>query len=137
MTPGTTSKVIRGAGARWPGVPVRAYKDRPELYRDVLRRTLLGEAAGEAALAFEVRFFEIAPGGWSTLERHEHPHAVVVLTGRGEVRLGGERHALEPFDVVYVAPGEPHQFRAAADAPLGFLCVVDRDRDRPVPLPEK
>jgi hypothetical protein len=24
-----------------------------------------------------------------------------------------------------------HQFRAAADAPLGFLCMVDVARDRP------
>ena len=24
-----------------------------------------------------------------------------------------------------------HQFRADADAPLGFLCLVARDRDRP------
>jgi quercetin dioxygenase-like cupin family protein len=132
-----SSRVIRGAGARWPSVPERAYKERPELYRDVVRRTLLGSGADEEALSFEVRYFEIAAGGYSTLEHHRHPHAVVVLTGRGEVRLGGERHALEPFDVVYVAPGEPHQFRAAADAPLGFLCVVDRERDRAVPLPDE
>jgi len=24
-----------------------------------------------------------------------------------------------------------HQFRAAPDAPLGFLCLVSRERDRP------
>ena len=24
-----------------------------------------------------------------------------------------------------------HQFRAATDAPLGFLCMVDAERDRP------
>ena len=130
------SRVIRGAGGRWPERPERAYKDRPELYRDVTRRTLLGGGTGEDALRFEVRYFEVAPGGFSTLERHRHPHAVVVLVGRGEVRLGEERHALAPFDVVYVAPGDPHQFRAAADAPLGFLCVVDRERDRPVPVAE-
>jgi quercetin dioxygenase-like cupin family protein len=124
---------VRGDGARWPELPVRAYKEQPELYRGVSRRVLLGGEA-EAALDFELRYFEVAPGGFSTFERHEHPHAVVVIHGRGEVRLGGERHTLAPFDAVYVAPGEPHQFRAAADEPLGFLCVVDRERDRPVPL---
>lgn len=126
------SRVVRGEGARWPEVPVHAYKDRPELYREVTRRVLLG--AEEDALDFVVRYFEISPGGWSTLERHAHPHAVVVIAGRGEVLLGGVRHALAPFDAVYVAPDEPHQFLAAPDAPLGFLCVVDRERDRPVPL---
>jgi hypothetical protein len=29
-----------------------------------------------------------------------------------------------------------HQFRATAAEPLGFLCVVDRERDRPVPVRE-
>jgi quercetin dioxygenase-like cupin family protein len=130
------SKVVRGEGARWPALPVRAYKERPELYREVSRRVLLGAEEGEEPLAFELRYFEIAPGGWTTLERHRHPHAVIVIAGRGEVRLEGERHALAPFDVVYVAPGEPHQFLAAPGEPLGFLCVVDRQRDRPVPLAE-
>ncbi len=133
-----TSKVVRSEGARWPSLPVREYKahldDRPELFRDVVRRVLLGAAPGEEALSFELRYFEVAAGGWSTLERHQHPHAVVVLVGRGEVILGDERHPLAPFDAVYVAPGDPHQFRAADDQPLGFLCVVDRHRDRPVPI---
>ena len=128
------SKVVRDEGGRWPQLPVRRYKDRSELHRDVVRRVLLGADAEEAALAFEVRYFEVAPGGFTTFERHQHPHAVVVLTGRGEVQLGGERHSLAPFDAVYVAPGDSHQFLAAADQPLGFLCVVDRQRDRPVPL---
>jgi quercetin dioxygenase-like cupin family protein len=131
------SKVIRAAGARWPELPVREYKDRSDLYRDVVRWTLLGAGPDEEALRFEVRYFEVEPGGFTTLESHRHPHAVVVLTGRGEVRLGEVIQELTPFDVVYVAPDDPHQFRAAADVPLGFLCVVDRDRDRPVPLPEK
>ena len=30
-----------------------------------------------------------------------------------------------------VAPRTWHQFRAAANGPLGFLCMVDAERDRP------
>jgi hypothetical protein len=30
-----------------------------------------------------------------------------------------------------------HQFRAGPDEPLGFLCMVDRERDRPeLPSPD-
>jgi hypothetical protein len=29
-----------------------------------------------------------------------------------------------------------HQFRATGAEPLGFLCVVERERDRPVPVRE-
>ncbi|RMF21021.1 MAG: cupin domain-containing protein, partial [Deltaproteobacteria bacterium] len=76
--------------------------------------------------------FEVAPGGYSSLERHEHPHAVVIVSGRGSVILDDEVSELAPLDCVYVAPGTLHQFRAALDEPLGFLCIVDRERDRPV-----
>jgi hypothetical protein len=34
-------------------------------------------------------------------------------------------------DLVSIPPMAWHQFRAAADAPLGFLCMVDVARDRP------
>jgi len=129
----TGSRVVRGGDATWPGVPVREYKDDPALYRGVVRRALAGAAAGDAELGFELRSFEIAAGGWTTLERHRHPHAVVVVTGRGEVRLGETTHELAPLDFVYVASEEAHQFRAAAGERLVFLCVVDRERDRPRP----
>jgi hypothetical protein len=32
---------------------------------------------------------------------------------------------------VRIPPLTWHQFRAADDAPLGFLCMVDCERDRP------
>jgi quercetin dioxygenase-like cupin family protein len=38
-------------------------------------------------------------------------------------------------DLVNVPPMTWHQFRAAADAPLGFLCLVPATRDRRSCLP--
>ena len=89
-------------------------------------------AKDDGAPNFAMRMFEVQPGGYSTLELHRHPHAVVVLRGTGQVVLGEETHAIAPHDCVYVAPGAKHQFRATGTEPLGFLCVVDRVRDRPV-----
>lgn len=123
------SRVIRCRGFRWQGVEVRAYKSDDAPYQDVTRQTLLGE--GEDALRFVTRYFEIQPGGYSTLERHQHPHTVVILRGTGRVVLGDEAHEIAPYDCVYVAPATKHQFRATGAEPLGFLCVVDRERDRP------
>ncbi len=127
------SKVMAARDYRWP-VALRPYKEGGELYRDVSRQTLLGEGEGEEALTFVTRYFEIAPGGFSTLEHHQHPHSVVILRGRGSVQLGERRFAIAVADCVYVAPGEVHQFRADQGEALGFLCIVDRDRDRPVPV---
>lgn len=128
------SKVVRAKGFRWVDVPIRVYKESDDLYKDVTRQTLLGNGDAERSLNFEMRYFEIAPGGYSTLERHGHPHAVLVVRGRGEVQLDDRTAPIAPFDCVYVAPDAEHQFRAAADESLGFICVVDRERDRPRPV---
>lgn len=125
------SRVLKCRGFRWEGVEVRRYKEDAEHFRGVTRQTLLGEGPDEEALGSVARYFEVEPGGFSSLELHRHPHAVVVLRGRGTVRLGEETFEIEPFDCIYVSPETPHQFRAAPGEPLGFLCVVDRDRDRP------
>lgn len=129
---GDFSHVLRGEGFTWPAVPLRVYKNDGSPHRDITRRTLLGDGPGEAALDFEVRYFELQPGGYSTLERHEHPHAVVIVRGRGSVILGERVEAVAAGDCVYVAPQCFHQFHADAGEVLGFLCVVSRRRDRPV-----
>lgn len=125
------SKVVKADGYRWDSVPRREYKDEGESYEGVHRYTLLGKEGGGEALNFQTRYFEVAAGGYTTLERHRHPHSVVVIRGRGSVVLGNGLHELELHDVVYVSPGTLHQFLADRGEVLGFLCVVDRERDRP------
>jgi quercetin dioxygenase-like cupin family protein len=130
---GDLSKVIPFTRFRWQGIEVREYKaEDTATFKDVTRQTLLGEAPDELALSFLTRYFEIQPGGHSTLERHQHPHCVIVIRGSGEVELEGVAHPIAPFDCIYVAPGAAHQFRCTGERPLGFICVVDRERDRPV-----
>ena len=131
-----SSKVIRCDSFRWQGVELAAYKAPGAQFKDVTRQTLLGEGEGEGTLNFIVRYFEVQSGGYSSLERHQHPHAVVVLRGEGRVVLGGQSHAIAPYDCVYVAPGAIHQFHATGGEPLGFLCIVDRVRDQPQPVSE-
>jgi quercetin dioxygenase-like cupin family protein len=113
---------------RWEGVERGRYKDERTLFRGVTRQVLFdGEHGSKATL----RYFEIGPGGHTTLERHEHPHAVVVLRGRGRVLVGNTIARIVPFDLVSVPPMTWHQLRADEDEPLGFLCLVDVERDRP------
>lgn len=123
------------AGYRWDGVDMRAYKDEASApFRNVTRQVL----AGAPDLAGELRYFEVGPSGWTTLERHQHAHAVTILRGRGQALVGHEVLEIEPLDLVSVPAFAWHQFRAAADEPLGFLCMVDATRDRPqLPTPEQ
>ena len=122
---------------RWEGIPDQAYQGPDAAargFRDVVRRTLV--PGGATPARFEVRYFQVGPGGFSRFEVHQHVHAVVVLRGEGEVRLGDQVYVVRPFDLVYVPPETPHQFRhrGGPDAePFGFLCVVDAERDRPRP----
>src|SRR6266513_1182745 len=87
----------------WEGVDVLAYKQEGSApFKDVTRQVLFESDS----LAAQLRYFEVAPGGHTTLERHAHVH-------------------------VSVPPMTWHQFRAAPDQPLGFLCLVASKRDRP------
>ena len=115
-------------GHRWEQVELRPYKeDERALFKTVSRQILFGDPALDA----ELRYFEVAPGGFSTLERHEHMHAVMVLRGRGECLVGREVRKIELHDLVTVPPWTWHQFRASSDEPLGFLCMVNAARDKP------
>ena len=116
------------ADFRWEGVEMRPYKeDERALYKTITRQVLFSDPN----MAGELRYFEVAPGGFSTLERHQHMHAVLIFRGRGHCLVGDEVKRLETRDLVTVPPMTWHQFRATTDEPLGFLCMVDAQRDRP------
>jgi quercetin dioxygenase-like cupin family protein len=126
------------ASFSWEGIPAQVYKrgDSGETgmgWRDVVRHTL----AGGEALSFQLRYFEIGPEGFSSLEQHAHAHTIVVLRGRGRVVAGATVFPAEPFDVVVIPPGTPHQFVNAGREPFGFLCPVDARRDPPRAVPKE
>jgi quercetin dioxygenase-like cupin family protein len=73
----------------------------------------------------------MAPGGYSTLERHEHVHAVMIHRGRGRCLVGSLVRDVGPGDLVFIPPLTWHQFRAPDASTMGFLCVVNAVRDRP------
>jgi len=113
---------------RWDGVEMRPYKeDERALYKAITRQVLFSDPA----MAGELRYFEVAPGGFSTLERHEHMHGVLILRGRGHCLVGDEVKSLDTHDLVTVPPMAWHQFRASKGEPLGFLCMVNAQRDKP------
>jgi quercetin dioxygenase-like cupin family protein len=111
----------------WEGVSVDRYPPEKEM-RGASVRWLIGPAEG--APNFALRYFEIEPGGWSSLDQHAHEHGVFILRGQGQVLLGKEESTVAFGDVVYVSPYEPHQFKNIGDEPLGFLCVIpSREED--------
>jgi quercetin dioxygenase-like cupin family protein len=122
---------------RWAGVEERAYKFSPGKergmgWKDVTRHTLLDPKSLPAT--FELRYFELAPGGYSSMEKHAHVHYVVAVRGEGRALVGDRIVDLTPLDALYVPPLTPHRWCNEGAEPFGFLCTVDAERDRPQPL---
>ncbi len=113
---------------RWDGVPVSAYKPGGTHFAGVTRQLLFDGGEG---LGCQLRYFEVAPGGYSSLERHHHAHAIMVIRGQGRALVGEGILELATLDLVRVPPLTWHQFRAEGGEPFGFLCMVDCGRDRP------
>ena len=110
-------------GWDWEGVPVLGYGlERP----GVTVRRFISRRDGSHNM--EVRYFEIEPGATTNFESHNYEHAVLVLRGRGTICLGDEVQPIQFGDAIFVESGQIHQFRAAEDEVLGFMCaVLDKD----------
>lgn len=113
---------------QWQGVDVLKYKEVGDHFKDITRQKLY---AGCPDLPTELRYFEIAAGGHSTLERHEHVHFIMIIRGSGEALVDGQVRPLATLDMVEIPSRCWHQFRATKGAPFGFLCIVSAERDRP------
>jgi len=90
---------------------------------------LLPEEIG--APTFEMRYFEIPPGGHTSAGAHPYEHEVFVVAGSGVVREKAPdgrtiERELSPGDALFVAPNEWHQFANPTGEPFGFICVVPR-----------
>jgi len=125
-----TDRIHRHRGNfTWTGVKTERYKSTEGGWSAITRRVLVGNC-GESA-NFHLRYFEIAPGGFSSLEQHRHEHVVICIRGRGRVKAGSRKYTIRILDTVYLAPDTVHQFSNSFDEPFGFLCIVNAKRDRP------
>ena len=88
----------------------------------VTMRVLIGPDDG--APNFNMRLFEVAPGGHTPSHQHEWEHEVYVLAGQGVVQTPAGQHAVAAGQCVFVPANETHQFRNAGDDALRFLCLV-------------
>jgi quercetin dioxygenase-like cupin family protein len=104
-------------------------------WRGIRRHTLARPA--ELPAGFELRYFELEPGGYSSLEKHVHAHLVVALRGAGRALIGDTVVDCAPFDALHVPPLTPHRWLNESSEPFGFLCTVDAERDRPAPLDDE
>lgn len=113
----------------WHAVKKEKYKEVSRGWSAIVRKTLIGNH-GESA-KFHLRYFEIAPDGFSSFERHRHEHVVIGIRGKGIGIAGKKKYKIGFLDTLYIKPDEPHQFRNPYNEPFGFFCIVNAKRDRP------
>jgi quercetin dioxygenase-like cupin family protein len=104
-------------------------------YRDVLAEEVAEEGAVGATIRwlitredgapnFSMRHFELAPGGSTPRHDHDWEHEVFILHGNGSVVREGEDVPLREGDLVFIPPGEEHQFKNSSDSPLTLICLI-------------
>ena len=104
----------RGLGSSWERIPQEMYKQDGGSFKGCSRFELLGKR-GESTV-FHVRYSEVEPGGWTTLEHPGTNHAVIGLRGEGVIQLGPHVYPVRVGDCAYTAPGDTHQLRNEPDA---------------------
>lgn len=133
--PAVQSKILRfQEGVGWEGVGRQDYKQYEAVgtWRGVSRWPLVGPPA-QSTVPFHFRYFEVEPGGYTSLEKHAHEHILAVTRGQGTVTLGDRIEPVSVGDIIYVAPWEVHQLaNPTGPEPFGFFCVVPAERDRPI-----
>ncbi len=129
---GNVDKIYRHKGdGRWSGVRTERYKKKDGGWASISRKVLIG--SGDESTKFHLRYFEIAPDGYSSRETHRHEHVVICVRGKGRIVIGDKIHTIKHLDTVYVAPDTVHQLSNPYDEPFGFFCIVNAKRDRPKP----
>jgi len=117
---------------RWKGVRVQEYKSGGQDWHGIARQALIG--AGGETTKFHLRYFEIAPDGYSSFEKHKHEHVVIGIRGKGRAKINRRNIDLNFMDVLYIKPDEAHRLYNPFKEPFGFFCIVNAKRDRPEPI---
>ncbi len=108
---------------KWEGV--EAIPLDIEGIQSAAKHILIGDKEG--APNSIMRYFSLAPGGHSKMERHPQEHEVLVVQGKGKVRIGDNDFTVNLFDAVFIESNELHQFSNPFDHPFGFICVIPKN----------
>ncbi|MBC8551074.1 MAG: hypothetical protein H8D23_15625, partial [Candidatus Brocadiales bacterium] len=123
--------IMRCENFKWSGRFVEEYKtDNDFDFSGICRQKLIGKS-GEK-ISFDLRYFEIEPEGYSSLEKHVHEHAIIGARGNGVLIKENSSFNISVHDIAYVSPLEKHQLRNDGKEPFGFFCIVDHKRDKPI-----
>ncbi len=121
----------------WDGIEKQQYKDEKKegiTFQNVSRQNLVTSKDG---VDFEVRYFEIGKDGFTSLEKHQHTHIVMIALGKGKIIVGNKIYDTGISDYFVIPEWTPHQLINIGDEPFGFFCTVNAKRAEPQMLSQK
>lgn len=72
-----------------------------------------------------LRYFELEPTAVIPTHDHAYQEIVVVLTGKLKTIVDGKSVILEPGDIFYTYPWEPHALANEGDEIATLYCIID------------
>lgn len=100
-----------GGESHWQPVPANGYV-----------RNIFSDAMMKSDLRFSMGTQTVAPGCFIREHTHDRNEEMIfVVSGRGFVRLDGEKHPIEPGSAVFIGYNRKHQFINPGPEPLTFV----------------
>jgi len=93
--------------------------------RDVGMRLMLSEADG--APNFNLRVFDVQPGGNTPKHSHPYEHEIFILEGKGEMLLEGEMRKIAGYDTILIPASTEHTIVNNSDSLLRLICLIPQD----------
>ena len=90
-------------------------------HADRWSKDLIGGAEVPAASGFSIGIAEYHQPEFGELQVHDDQEALYVISGVGQVTVGGELIDVRPGSAVYVAPGAAHATRRTSDQSLRLI----------------
>ena len=82
---------------------------------------------GAGAEKFTLRYFSVAEGGHTPLDKHLGEHEVFVMKGMAQLKGIDRERTVRPGDAIFIASNEVHQFLNTGNEPFEFLSVRGAD----------
>lgn len=94
----------------------------PEENVDRWSKDLVGGSSGlETTGGFSIGVAEYFLDDFGPMQIHDDQEAAYVISGTGEMTVGGKVHRLEPGTAVSIPPGAPHATRKTAEEPVKLV----------------
>ena len=78
----------------------------------------------DGAPRFQMRLFEVGPGGSTPFHAHDWEHEVYILSGEGKLLFEEEEKPFSEGFFIFVPEGRDHSFVNTGDVPMKFLCMI-------------